>query len=57
MESFNINSDLVDFDKKKNYGNIRFFLSGNYMINKKGIGLYFTLITIILTTIATCSNM
>lgn len=57
MESFNIKSDLVDFENIKSYGNIRFFFSGKYIINKKGIGLYFTLLTIISTTIATYSNM
>jgi hypothetical protein len=57
MESFNIKSDLVDIENIKNFGNLRFFLSGDYIINKKGIGLYLTMLTIILTTIKTYLNL
>jgi hypothetical protein len=57
MESFNIKSELVDAEETKNYGNMRFFFSGNYMINKKTIGLNLTLIIILMTSISSFSNM
>lgn len=57
MESLNITSDLIKDENIKSFGNMRFFLSGAYLINKKGLGLYFTLITIIFTTFITFKNM
>ena len=57
MESFNIKSDLVEMNVKMSFGNMYFFGKGNYIFNKKGIGLYFTVITIILTNAMNLINL
>lgn len=51
MESFNIKSDLVNLKKQRTFGNMRIFYSGEYNFNKRGVGLYLTILIIIVANI------
>jgi hypothetical protein len=56
MEVLNIESDLIE-ENKNGFGNMFVFNNGKNVLNRKAIGLYITILIIILTNIVACYLM